>query len=56
VQQQTIANKKRLEEKDSAARERNFEFLRQTAADPVAHRNFLLRTSLLESVRGRQAA
>ncbi len=55
VQQQTIANKKRLEEKDAVAREQNFEFLRQTAADPVAHRNFLLRTSLLESVRNKSA-
>ena len=51
VQQQTIANKKRLEEKDPAAREANFDHLRRTAADPVAHRAFLMRTSLLESVR-----
>ena len=51
VQQQTIANKKRLEEKDNTAREANFDFLRKTAADPKAHRAFLLRTSLLESVR-----
>lgn len=51
VQQQTIANKKRLEEKDAAGREANFAFLRKTAADPVAHRAFLMRTSLLESVR-----
>jgi 3-(3-hydroxy-phenyl)propionate hydroxylase len=51
VQHQTIANKKRLEEKDAGAREANFAFLRQTAADPSAHRAFLLRTSLLESVR-----
>ncbi|QDM19087.1 FAD-dependent monooxygenase [Tardiphaga sp. vice278] len=51
VQQQTIANKKRLEERDPAAREANFDHLRRTAADPVAHRAFLMRTSLLESVR-----
>lgn len=51
VQQQTIANKKRLEEKDAGAREANFALLRKTAADPAAHRAFLLRTSLLESVR-----
>ena len=51
VQQQTIANKKRLEEKEPAQREANFDFLRKTAADPAAHRAFLLRTSLLESVR-----
>jgi 3-(3-hydroxy-phenyl)propionate hydroxylase len=51
VQEQTIANKKRLEAKDPQARAENFAFLRRTAADPTAHRAFLLRTSLLESVR-----
>jgi len=51
VQQQTVANKKRLEEKDPSARDANFASLRKTAADPAAHRAFLLRTSLLESVR-----
>jgi len=51
VQQQTIANKKRLEERDPAVREANFETLRKTAADPTAHRAFLMRTSLLDSVR-----
>jgi 2-polyprenyl-6-methoxyphenol hydroxylase-like FAD-dependent oxidoreductase len=53
VQQQTIANKKRLEEKDPAACAKNNEALRMTAADPVAHRAYLLRASLLESVRKR---
>jgi 3-(3-hydroxy-phenyl)propionate hydroxylase len=56
VQQQTIANKKRLEEKDPAVREANFECLRRMAADPPAHRTFLMRTSLLESVRKQKAA
>ncbi len=56
VQQQTIANKKRLEEKDPAARERSNEALRRTAADPVAHRAYLLRASLIDSVRKRAAA
>ena len=51
VQQQTIANKKRLEEKDEAARAAGFAALRATAADPKSHRAFLMRTSLLESVR-----
>ena len=51
VQQQTIANKKRLEEKDPATREANFETLRKTSKNPAAHRAFLMRTSLLESVR-----
>jgi 3-(3-hydroxy-phenyl)propionate hydroxylase len=55
VQQQTIANKKRLEEREPAAREANFEALRKTAADPAAHRAFLLRTSLIESLRKIQA-
>jgi 3-(3-hydroxy-phenyl)propionate hydroxylase len=56
VQQQTIANKKRLEEKDPAVRAENNAFLRRTAADPVAHRAYLLRASLLDSVRRRGTA
>jgi 3-(3-hydroxy-phenyl)propionate hydroxylase len=56
VQQQTIANKKRLEEKDPATRQANFDNLRHTAADPSAQRAFLMRTSLLESVRKQKAA
>jgi 3-(3-hydroxy-phenyl)propionate hydroxylase len=56
VQQQTIANKKRLEEKDPAARQRNNEALRKTASDPAAHRAYLLRASLIDSVRKRAAA
>jgi 3-(3-hydroxy-phenyl)propionate hydroxylase len=56
VQQQTIANKKRLEEKDAAVRVANNEALRRTAADPVAHRAYLLRASLIDSVRKRAAA
>jgi 3-(3-hydroxy-phenyl)propionate hydroxylase len=55
VQQQTIANKKRLEERDPAVRAKNNEALRMTAADPVAHRAYLLRASLIESVRKRAA-
>jgi 2-polyprenyl-6-methoxyphenol hydroxylase-like FAD-dependent oxidoreductase len=55
VQQQTIANKKRMEERDPAARARDFEQLRRTAADPVAHRGYVRRASLLASVRKRAA-
>jgi len=51
VQRQSIANKRRLEEKDVNARRQYFTFLRKTAADPRRHRAFLLRTSLLDSVR-----
>jgi len=56
VQQQTIANKRRLEEKDLGIRAKNNEGLRRTAADPVAHRAYLLRASLIDSVRKRAAA
>jgi 3-(3-hydroxy-phenyl)propionate hydroxylase len=56
VQQQTIANKKRLEEKDPETRMRNNQALRATVADPVAHRAYLLRASLIDAVRKRQAA
>ncbi len=53
VQQQTIANKKRMEEKDPAARVKSFEELAAIAAVPAAHRAYLLRASLLDSVRKR---
>ena len=51
VQRQTIDNKKRMEEKDPKVRTTNFEALRNIAADPMAHRAYLLRASLIESVR-----
>jgi len=56
VQQQTIANKKRLEEKDPAMRAQGNDALRAMAADPARHRAYLLRASLIESVRKRAAA
>jgi 3-(3-hydroxy-phenyl)propionate hydroxylase len=55
VQQQTIANKKRMEEKDPAARARDFDQLRRTAADPAAHLAYVRRASLIESVKQRAA-
>ena len=51
VQEQTINNKKRLEERDPEAREARFDELRATAEDPRKHKEFLLRTSLIASVR-----
>ncbi|WP_043830100.1 FAD-dependent oxidoreductase [Muricoccus aerilatus] len=51
VQQQTIANKKRLEEKDPARRRASLDALAETAADPVKAREFLLRSSLIGSTR-----
>jgi len=56
VQQQTIANKKRLEEKDPALRAQSNDALRRIAGDPAAARAYLLRASLIESVRKRAAA
>ncbi len=51
VQQQTIANKKRLEERDPKVRQANFDEMRRIASDATLHKQYLMRTSLLESVR-----
>lgn len=51
VQEQTVANKKRLEERDAAARRANLDGLRATSLDPARARTFLLRSSLIQSVR-----
>jgi 3-(3-hydroxy-phenyl)propionate hydroxylase len=51
VQEQTIANKRRLEEREPAKREKRFEELRQMADDAAKHKAFLRRASLLESAR-----
>lgn len=50
VQEQTVANKKRLEQRDPAARAQAQDAMAALAADPDRARAFLLRTSLLESV------
>ncbi len=51
TQAQTIRNKKLLQEKDPDVRRRNHEELRRTAEDPKLARDYLLRTSLINSVR-----
>jgi 3-(3-hydroxy-phenyl)propionate hydroxylase len=51
TQQQTIRNKKLLEEKDPAVRKRNHDELRRKSEDPRLAREFLLATSLINSVR-----
>src|SRR5262252_3357208 len=51
TQAQTIRNKRLLGEKDPAVRKRNQDQLRRTAEDPVEARAFLLRSSLIESLR-----
>jgi 3-(3-hydroxy-phenyl)propionate hydroxylase len=48
VQEQTIANKKRLEEREPAQRAKRFAELRETAEDPKRHKVFLMRAALLE--------
>jgi 3-(3-hydroxy-phenyl)propionate hydroxylase len=50
VQQQTITNKQRLEEKDPEQRKARFAQLAAIAADPDREREFLMRSSLLQSV------
>jgi 3-(3-hydroxy-phenyl)propionate hydroxylase len=51
VQQQTIANKRRLEERDPVKRAARFADLRAAADDPRKHEAFLMRASLLETWR-----
>src|SRR5947208_15745647 len=51
VQTQSISNKKMLEESDTAKRNEIFDDLRRTAADREAARDFLIRSSMIWSVR-----
>jgi 3-(3-hydroxy-phenyl)propionate hydroxylase len=51
TQAQTVRNKRLLEERDPAVRRRNHDELRRTAESPELARKFLLRTSLIESIR-----
>jgi 3-(3-hydroxy-phenyl)propionate hydroxylase len=51
TQAQTIRNKRLLAEKDPAVRRRSLDELRRTAEDPARAHAFLLRASLIESLR-----
>ncbi len=51
VQEQSIANKQRLEAADPEQRKRNLDGLRATAADPTRARAFLLRTAMIDMQR-----
>ena len=51
TQAETMRNKRVLAEKDPAVRRKNHEQLHRTAEDPKLARAFLLRTSLIESLR-----
>ena len=50
IQEQTIANKKRLEEKDPIARQERLNELRRIEEDTVLQKQFLMKSSLLLSV------
>jgi 3-(3-hydroxy-phenyl)propionate hydroxylase len=50
VQQQTIANKRLMEERDPKVRAKNFEELRRIAEDPQASRTYMRRAALLDSL------
>jgi 2-polyprenyl-6-methoxyphenol hydroxylase-like FAD-dependent oxidoreductase len=49
VQEQSIANKKRLEESDPQVRKQNLDELSRIAEDPERSRQFLLRTAMIAS-------
>lgn len=51
VQEQSIANKNRLEARDPATRRRNLDELARIADDPARARQFLLRSSLIAAQR-----
>jgi 3-(3-hydroxy-phenyl)propionate hydroxylase len=51
VQEQSIANKKRLEARDPEQRKKNFEDLSRTAANPERAREFLLRSAMIAMQR-----
>jgi 3-(3-hydroxy-phenyl)propionate hydroxylase len=55
TQAQTIRNKRLLAETDPSVRKRNQDELRRTAEDPARARAFLLRASLIESLREAEA-
>jgi 3-(3-hydroxy-phenyl)propionate hydroxylase len=50
VQQQTIANKRLMEERDPKVRTKNFDELRRIAENPDASRKYMRRAALLDSL------
>ena len=51
VQSQSIGNKRMLEEADPVAREKKFDELRRIAADSDLARDYLVKSSMIWSVR-----
>ena len=54
VQRDTVLNKRRLEERDPVVRRAHLDELKRNAENPVTHKQFLMRASLLDSVRKAQ--
>jgi 3-(3-hydroxy-phenyl)propionate hydroxylase len=55
VQQQALRNRQIMNQRDPAVREAYFDELRATVDDPARHRAFLLRGSLIQSLRDLEA-
>ncbi len=56
VQAQTLRNRRMLNERDPAARAAYHDELRRTVADPAAHKAFLMRSSMIQSLRDLERA
>jgi 3-(3-hydroxy-phenyl)propionate hydroxylase len=56
VQQTTLRNRAILNTRDPAARVEYYDGLRRTVADPAAHKAYLMRTSMISSLREAEAA
>ncbi len=55
VQQQALRNRQLLNQRDPAVRKAYHDDLRATVADPVKHHAYLLRSSMIQSLRAREA-
>ena len=55
VQAQALRNRKILNETDPAKRQAFYDDLRATAADPVRHKNYVMRSSMIQSLRDLEA-
>jgi len=51
VQAQTLRNRRMMAERDPQARRAHHDELRRTVADPKKHRDFLMRSSMIQSLR-----
>ena len=51
VQELSVRNKKNLEEKDPALRAQRMQELRTVCADPIKARDYLLNSSMINSIR-----